>query len=267
MEKVVSNLENRETPRRSTRNSVLPGHLNDFIMLALSAEAYVDSVPQTYEEAEERPDRKNWKEAIEQEMKSLIENDTWEIADLPPGARAIDGKWVFKLKRKADGSIEKYKARMVAKGCAQKKGLDYEETYASVAPLTTLRTLLAAINEHQLDTHQLDVKNAFLHGNLKEEIFIKIPPGFSEQKGKVLRLKKALYGLKQAPKAWKKTFDNFAKEIGFVQSKADRCLYVDKCGEEIFLLLYVDDIILAGKNGKRLLFIKEKLENKFKMNE
>lgn len=234
--------------------------------MALNAESFVDEVPETYEEIYTRNDKDDWKQAVQEEIKSLDENDTWDIVDLPPGKRAISSKWVFRIKRDTNGDIERYKARLVVKGCAQKQGFDYEETYAPVARLSTLRTLLSVINQEDLHTRQLDVKNAFLHGELHEEIYMKIPSGFENKVDKVCKLKKALYSLKQAPRAWNETFDKFARELGFVNSTADRCLYIAHKGKsKIFLLLYVDDIILAGTDESQVISIKIALEKKFRM--
>lgn len=133
-------------------------------------------------------------------MTSLNANKTWTLVPLPPGRRAIENRWIFKIKRDQDGNIEKYKARLVIKGCSQRKGLDYQEIYAPVAHLTTVRTLLSIINRFNLKARQLDVKNAFLHG-IKEEIFMKQSQGFIKNDSLVCKLNRSLYGLKQAPRA------------------------------------------------------------------
>ncbi|TNV98057.1 hypothetical protein C5H24_12665, partial [Xylella fastidiosa] len=145
-----------------------------------------------------------WKEAIQDEMDSIMGNDTWILADLPPGSKAIGCKWIFKKKMKVDGTIDKFKARLVAKGFTQKEGIDYFDTYAPVARISTIRVLLAIASIHKLHIHQMDVKTAFLNGELDEEIYMKQPEGFvvQGQEHKVCKLVKSLYGLKQAPKQW-----------------------------------------------------------------
>lgn len=268
-----------DVPRKSERIRMKPRYLDDYAtlalsaeshinyaLLALSAESYVDDVPSCFEEIHVRDDRDEWKCAVEEEIKSLKENETWELTKLPPGRRAIDCKWIFKIKRNNDGGIERYKARLVIKGCAQRKGFDYEETYAPVARLTTLRVLLSIINQKNLCATQMDVKNAFLHGTLEQEIFMKVPPGFDSNKEEVCRLKKALYGLKQAPRAWNKTFDKFVKNLEFKQSEVDKCLYILKSGiVTVYLLLYVDDMIIAGNSKEKIEYVKSALEHKFHM--
>ncbi|KAJ7971862.1 Retrovirus-related Pol polyprotein from transposon TNT 1-94 [Quillaja saponaria] len=142
-----------------------------------------------------------WEDAMVEEMKALSKNDTWELASLPHGKRAVGCKWVFTIKKKADGTIERYKARLVARGFTQTYGVDYQETFAPVAKMNSIRVLISCAANLGWDLQQLDVKNAFLHGDLAEEVYMEIPLGFSCQKteGKVCKLKKSLYGLKQSP--------------------------------------------------------------------
>ncbi|KAF2887240.1 hypothetical protein ILUMI_18933, partial [Ignelater luminosus] len=159
------------------------GHLNfeslkklqgEVEVLALSAESFVNNVPTCYEEIETHQDKQEWFQAVQEKIEPLKEDDTWELMKLPPGRRFLDSKWVFKIKEDRNGNVERYKARLVIKGCAQQKGYDYEETYAPVAKLTTLRTLISVIREKDLYACQMDVKNAFLQGKIKEEIYMKI---------------------------------------------------------------------------------------------
>lgn len=162
----------------------------------------MENDPKTIKEALSTPDAPLWKEAIESEMNSILHNHTWEVVDLPPGTKPLGCKWILKRKYKADGTIDKYKARLVVKGYRQKEGLDYFDTYAPVSRITSIRVFIAIAALRGLEIHQMDVKTAFLNGELEEEIYMEQPEGYivPGQERKVCRLVKSLYGLKQAPK-------------------------------------------------------------------
>jgi hypothetical protein len=144
-----------------------------------------------------------WKQAMKAELESIEQNKTWEYAVLPKDHKAIGLKWVFKVKKDPARNVVKYKARLVVKGYAQVHGIDYDEVFAPVARMETVKVLLALAAQGEWEVHHMDVKSAFLNGNLQEEVYVHQPPGFSDPKhpGKVLRLKNALYGLKQASRA------------------------------------------------------------------
>ena len=180
-------------------------------------------------------------------------------------------KWVFTIKCKADGSVERYKARLVAKGFTQTYGVDYQETFAPVAKLNSVRIFLSLVANCNWPLHQLDVKNAFLNGELEEEVFMSLPPGFEEELGrnKVCRLKKSLYGLKQSPRAWFERFGTVVKGLGYIQSQADHTLfYKHSTNNKIaILIVYVDDIILTGDDSLELKNLREKLAKAFDIKE
>ena len=161
-----------EAPRRSKRQRVEKTFGEDFIVYLL------DDVPNTLSEAYALPDAEYWKEAVHSEMDSIMANGTWEITDRPIGCKPLGCKWIFKKKMRSDGTIDKYKARLVAKGYTQKEGEDYFDTYSPVARLTTIRVLIALASSHSLHIHQMDVKTAFLNGELEEEIYMEQPDGF-----------------------------------------------------------------------------------------
>jgi hypothetical protein len=190
-----------------------------------------------------------WKLAMDEEIASLLANGTWSVEQLPDGARPIPCKWVFKIKRDAQGNIERYKARLVAKGYQQVAGVDFDEVYAPVSKHSSLRALLGIVAMEDLELHQLDVKTAFLNGVLEEEIWLDQPPGFEQgPAGTACRLKKALYGLKQAPRAWHTKLSQELEKLGFVASDADPSLWVLHLdGRSVYVLVYVDDLLLAGK--------------------
>lgn len=178
----------------------------------------------------------------------------------------LDSKWVFALKEHEEDEQNRYKARLVARGFAQPKEFDYDEIYSPVAKVTTLKTLLAVGNERSFHFEQLDVKSAFLNGELKDSVYLKPPEGDNVKPNYVYKLKKALYGLKEAAKCWNNSFNDFMKECCFERSENDSCLYWKRKGNEIvYLLLYVDDIIIASERENMLREIKEKLMKRFKM--
>jgi len=185
-----------------------------------------------------------------QEIVALEENNTWIVTDLPPGKHPIGCKWVYNVKYKANGSIERYKACLVAKGYTQSEGLDYHEIFSPVAKMTAVRTLLVIVAAKRWFLHQLVVNNAFLHGDLDEEVYMELPPGF-KTKGEsiVCRSTKSLYGLKQASRQWFSKFSNFLLDLGFLQSMADYSLFTRTQGSSfIALLVYVDDIAIASND-------------------
>lgn len=256
--------------KRSDRLRKPPGHLSDYevyMAFALNAKNYVEELPDNVEELREREDWPEWEKAIKEELRSLEKNHTWDLVDLPAGKRVISSKWVFKIKHKADGSVDRYKARLVAKGCSQRRGFDYQETYASVVRISTVRTLLAVAVQKNLHVHQMDVRTAFLNGSLSETVFMRLPPRF-ERESRVCKLNKSLYGLKQAPRSWNERFNKFMLRLGFKRSQHDSCLYVrNKNGVVSYLILYVDDIILASNSLDELMKIKRSLTQEFEMDD
>jgi hypothetical protein len=205
------------------------------------------SDPVTVEEALARQDKKQWKKAMEEEIASLKKNNTWILTKLPDGRKTVKNKWVFKTKRHSDGSLDKYKARLVAKGYSQRKGIDFTETFAPVVRYDSIRAVLAVAAHLNLEITQFDVKTAFLHGDLKEEIYMDQPEEFEDGTDRVCRLVKGLYGLKQPPRAWNEKLHNFFAQQGLARSEADHSLYYgcDSKGGVIILVVYVDDGLLC----------------------
>ncbi|CAI7881735.1 unnamed protein product [Closterium sp. NIES-53] len=221
--------------------------------------------PATLKEALESSDAEEWKKAMESELKSIEENGTWELVELPEGRKAIMSKWLYKIKSDADGKIERYKSRLVAKGYQQKEKVDYKELFAPVVKPTTLRTLLAGAAIKGWVVKQMDVTTAFLNGVLEEEIFMAQPEGFDVGSGRVLRLKKALYGLKQAPRQWYLKLRGVLEEIGFTPSTADHLLFMLGEGEKrSFMVVYVDDILIFSPSSDLVKEVMLKLQDKFK---
>ncbi|XP_071676883.1 uncharacterized protein [Lolium perenne] len=189
--------------------------------------------------------------AMELEYQALLKNDTWTLVPPKPGVNIIDCKWVFKVKKHADGSIERYKARLVAKGFKQRYGLDYEDTFSPVVKPTTIRVLLSLAVTRGWSLRQLDVQNAFLHGVLDEEVYMRQPPGFADpdRPAHLCRLVKALYGLKQAPRAWHARLGTALRALGFIPSTADTSLFLFQRPQvTMYILVYVDDSILVSSS-------------------
>jgi hypothetical protein len=221
-------------PRRSTRVSWPPDWYG-FSSSALQATLDTTSVPKSYSQASTQ---ECWRQAMQDELQALQDNHTWDIVPCPPRVKLIGCKWVYTIKLRANGSIERHKARLVALGNRQEYGLDYEETFAPVAKMTIVRTIMAIAVSKGWSLSQMDVKNAFLHGDLKEEIFMSPPPGlFPSSSVEVCCLKRSLYGLKQAPRAWFEKFHTTLLDFSFTQSQYDSSLFLRKTALRIVLLL------------------------------
>ncbi|GKD58230.1 ribonuclease H-like domain-containing protein [Tanacetum coccineum] len=212
------NYETEEFPvhtlRRSSRQTKLPSSLNDFIV----------------------------------EGKVKYEVERVEITHLPPNRKAIGNKWIYKIKYKSSGDIDIYKARLVVKGFNKKEGIDFDETFSYVVKMSTVRCVIALCVTNNWPLFQLDVNNAFLYGDLNEDIYMTIPKGFAskDNKNKVCKLVKSLYGLKQPPRKWNENLVSVLKENGFVQSANDRSLFTkSKSNKFIALFVYVDDIVIT----------------------
>lgn len=257
--------------RTSSRRREPPVWHRDYDMncaYAMSATNFVEGFPDTLEEMRKRDDWPLWDAAVKEEMSSHRKNNTWKICKLPEGRKPVSCKWVFKLKRGENGAADRYKARLVARGFSQRFGYDYSETYAPVARMDTVRTVLAVANQERLKVHQMDVKTAFLNGNLEEEIYMTLPEGLEGEPNDVCRLNRSLYGLKQASRAWNERFHQFVTKLGFRQSENDRCLYVRGEGDQrIILLLYVDDILIVCRNLKDIEKVKKRLAQEFEMSD
>jgi len=208
-----------------------------------------------------------WDNAMDEEMVALDVNATWELVALPKDRKAIGCKWVYKVKHNVDGSMTKYKAKLVAKGYAQTYGIDYEETYSPVAKMTNVRGIIAMAATKGWSLHQMDVKNDFFHGDLWE-VYMEQPPGHVDQTcpNLVCRLKKALYGSKQAPRAWSNKIGQYIVTSGFQTSNANFSLYVKKTNHGIIVIvIYVNDLIITRDSDGDIFDLKKLLKQKFEM--
>eukprot|EP00253_Pinus_taeda_P023838 PITA_23838 len=204
---------------------------------------------------------------MNEEYHSLLANDTWDLVPLPKGRKLVRCKWVYRTKYGPDGKVDKHKALLVAKGFSQVEGIDYTETFSPVAKMNSIRLVLSLAVSLKWEVHQMDVKSAFLHGDLHEEIYMEQPIGFIQTDSSlVCRLKKSLYGLKQAPRAWYAKMDNFLLESGFSRCHSDNTVYTKIVGNSlIILVLYVDDLILTGSDPILINHVKSSLKKKFEM--
>lgn len=253
----------RQYNMRPRRNIKCPDYLKDYELGLLTT--VTDDDPSTYTEAMSCSDAEKWKSAIARELEALEENNTWYYVSKPNDCDIIDTKWVFRRKRDEKGNIVSYKARLVARGFQQK--IDYSEIYSPVAKLTSVRLFLVFCNENNFPIYQLDVCSAFLYGEIVGDFYIKLPIGCrDEMKDKVCKLKKALYGLKDSPKNWNVKFHNVITDLGFVRSDFEYCLYIKiSNNNKTYLLLYIDDLLLASTCHSEIDNIKLLLSKNFKM--
>jgi Reverse transcriptase (RNA-dependent DNA polymerase)/gag-polypeptide of LTR copia-type/Integrase core domain/GAG-pre-integrase domain/Zinc knuckle len=229
---------------KPSANFISQNNENDFLFCHMNG-VTMNGDPNGYKEALNSGHwESKWKGAYDKELKSIIDNKTFEVCKLPEGKKAIDSKWVFKTKTGANGEVLKYKARLVAKGFQQTEGVDYSETYAPVVKFDSLRILIAIATAKGKRIQQMDVETAFLNGEIREELYMKVPEGVPHQPGEVWRLLRALYGLKQASRAWYEKLHTILIGYGFIRSKVDSAIYVKGRGEnQILFSTYVDDFI------------------------
>ena len=265
-----------EGKRYPTRERRKPSHLDDYVSEDSDSDgvhATVDycyravcGVPQTFGEAIRSANSKEWRKAMDEEVQSLNDNNTFTLTTLPIGKKPVGGKWVYSIKSDVNGR-DKYKARFVAKGYSQVLGIDYGETFSPTANLTSVRVLLQKAAQENLLLHQMDVKTAYLHAPIDYEIYINPPEGYEEKDdGLVYKLEKSLYGLKQSGRNWNRVLHDCLTGDGFTQNPADHCVYAKESkDEEVIIIIWVDDLIIAASNEKVLKEVKQMLAGKFKM--
>jgi len=221
--------------------------------------------PSTYKQAASHPE---WTQAMLLEYNALVSNQTWTLCPRPSHRNVVRNKWVFKIKQKPDGSVDRFKARLVAKGFDQLSGVDYYEIFSPVIKPSTIRLILALAVQFDWKIQQLDVSNAFLHGVLDEEVYMEQPQGFVDPNyaDHVCKLNKSIYGLKQAPRAWFTRLSQALLNLGFCGSQVDHSLFIYHLDSvHVFLLVYVDDIILTGNHEGIMNSFIAKLKTDFSM--
>ena len=268
---IVAPVDNQvaQEPRRSGRVRHGPERYYGFLLTQCVDVLLVeDGEPITFQEATTGPDSQKWLEAMRSEMDSMYVNKVWTLVDPPESVRPIGCKWVFKKKTDMGGNVVAYKGRLVAKGFRQVEGVDYDETFSPVAMIKSIRILLAIAAYYDYEIWQMDVKTAFLNGNLQEDVYMTQPEGFvdPDNAGKVCKLQRSIYGLKQASRSWNIRFDQTVKAFGFVKNEDDPCVYKKLSGSNVvFLVLYVDDILIIGKDIALLQDVKAWLSRSFSM--
>ncbi|KAE8217198.1 hypothetical protein CF326_g9530 [Tilletia indica] len=222
--------------------------------------------PTTFAQALSREDKDEWKASMDDEFKSLIEMRTWELCHPPPGRKLIGCRWVYKIKTDPEGRAIRKKSRLVAQGYTQVEGIDYDETFAPVARLSALRMMVTLAIQLSLCLHGMDVKTAYLNGELDVDIYMKQPPGYEDGSGRVCRLLRTLYGLKQSGRYWYHTLRGRLLEAGFDQLKSEPCLFFKwtKSGP-IIILVYVDDVAIAAPTEQMVAEVKKQFTEWFKM--
>ena len=270
-------------PLRRSQRERRPAITDDYVVYLQESDFDIGirKDPVSFSQAMESDDSSKWMEAMNEELKSLAHNGVWDLIELPNSCKPVGCKWVFKTKSDAKGNIERFKARLVSKGFTQKEGIDYKDTLspvskkdslriivALVAHFYSLRIIMALVAHFDLELHQMDVKTAFLNGSLDEDIYMEQPEGFTKKGNEhlVCKLKKSIYGLKQASRQWYIKFNNTITSFGFKENIVDQCIYLKVSGSKfIFMILYVDDILLASSDLGLLGETKEYLSKNFHM--
>ena len=279
-----SKRQKQHTPseRKSTRVTAIPDRLamllsssspsscvyrmdpNDYAMLVLDE-------PMSYKQAMQCEERVKWQQAMDEELDAHRKNSTWRIVDKTDDMNVIGCRWVYKVKRDAEGQVSRYKARLVAKGYNQQYGIDFHDTFAPVLKYKTLRIMIVLALHYDMCMEQLDVKTAFLNASVKENIYIEVPEGMSVKSGCVLKLLKALYGIKQAPREWHEEIDRYLHQLGYTSCIKDSCVYWKKTRTHriIMLGLFVDDITSLYHHHDKAEWVEDrtKLKSKYDLNE
>ena len=271
-EHVIIQEENSEPqiPLRRSGRERRSAISNDYVVYTIENECdlSMDDDPISFKMAMESDNSEEWFDASKEEMKSMDDNHVWDLVELSDGFKTIGCKWVYKTKRDSNGKPERRKSRLVAKGFTQKDGIDYKETFSPVSKKDSLRIVLALVAHYDLELHQMDVKTAFLNGDLEEEVYMDQPEGFvvTGKENLVCKLRKSIYGLKQASRQWYIKFNDTITSYGFVEIIVDRCIYIKISGSKfVILFLYVDDILLVANDMSMLHDVKKYLSKNFEM--
>jgi hypothetical protein len=210
----------------------------------------------------------HWRRAMEEEYAALLANHTWDLVPYPPGTNMVTDKWLFRHKLTSDSSLDRYKARWVFRGFTQRLVVDYDETFNPVIKFATVSVVLSLTLSRDWAIHKLDIKNAFLHSTLTENVYCSQPTGFVDaaHQDLVYQLNSSLYSLKQALRAWYSRFASYLASISFVKAKSDTSLFIYRRGDDtVYLLLYVDNIVLTASTADLLQHTIVALQREFTM--
>ena len=247
---------------RSKHNIFKPRQILDLHTTTISVDHFE---PTTLNQAQKIP---HWRKAMSEEYDALLSNHTWNLVPPHHSQNIIGCKWIFKIKKNSDGTVSRYKARLVAKGFHQRPGIDFTDTFSPVVKPRTIRVILSIAVSYGWDLRQLDVNNAFLQGTLTDDVYMQQPPGFqhSQYPNHVCKLRKAIYGLRQAPRAWYNELRHFLLLQGFMNSKSDSSLFIfHQDYTIIYLLVYVDDIIVIGNKSSSIHKFIQQLATRFSL--
>lgn len=252
-----------DVQERPTRPHNLPAWTADYKLWQALIHPNNQEIPDTPKQALKDPE---WKRAMEKELQSFENNNAWEIVDKPHDQKLLETKWVFKTKINPSDHHQINKARLVIKGCAQRYGIDYLETFSPVVRHSTLRLLFALSVHFNLNCYHFDAMNAFLHGELNEQIYVKPPEGLILPENKVLRLKKAVYGLKQAPRSWNSQVNSVLINSNYQRSKHEPCVYYKRHDKKLTIIaVFVDDFFTFSNDQEETKFLKKKLFKSFNL--
>jgi hypothetical protein len=252
---------------RPTRSHRLPQRYRDTAAIARRVDcenAIETTAPRTFAEATQGKQARHWKTAIQEHLQSLEANHTWDVVDRPDDTNCIDTKWVFKVKTLPNKQLDKYKARLCAKGFTQQHGIDYFDTFAPVVRMESLRILLALAATEDLEVHQMDVVSAYLLGELEEDAYLKAPEGLDIPRGKVLKLRKGMPGLKQSGRIWNRKITAFFEEFGMRAIPADHSVFTNQ-DRTIIVALWVDDLMILARTVREMQPLKKALSETFEM--
>lgn len=253
-------------PDASTRPVTRGMNIFNFLQNHQADLAFMIDEPNTYKQAIESEEKDDWNRAMKEEFDSLIQNETWELVSRPLNECVVTNRWVFKRKINTDGSIERFKARLVARGFTQEYGVNYYETFSPVVRFTSIRMMVAIAVNRKMKIKQFDVKTAFLYGELSENVFMKQPKGFEDGTNRVCKLRKSLYGLKQASRCWNRRFKYFIEVFGFVACPSDPCVFVSNRNNSLMILaIHVDDGLIISDSDEDIHMVIIHLQKQFEI--